>query len=274
MMTNRALIEDIDRLDLTPGAAAFWWIGQMSYVVKIGPTVCYFDPYLAPKPTRRVPPLLLPEEVSNAAWVFGSHNHSDHIDPTAIPGIAKGSPRARFVCSRVNRARVRDLGVSEGRIVSLDAGDAHEADGVKITAVAAQHEFFDRDPELGYPHLSFVVECGGVAVYHAGDTLKYDGLSAALSRWKLDLAFLPINGRDAVRFARGTIGNMTYQEAVDLAGDLAPRLTVPGHHDMFAHNAEDPDRFRAYMDVKFPRLRYWIGPHGTRVVLPPAGRAD
>lgn len=271
MATHGELIEEINRMELAPGAAAFWWIGQMSHIVKIGATVFYFDPYLAPRETRRVPPLLVPEEVTNADWVFGSHDHSDHIDPTAIPGIAKASPRARFVCSRVNRERVRGLSVPARRIVALDAGGSHREDGVTITAVAAQHEFFDRHAELGSPHLSFVVECGGVTVYHSGDTLKYDGLSAALSRWRFDLLFLPINGRDAVRFARGTIGNMTYQEAVDLAGDLAPRLTIPGHYDMFAHNAEDPRKFTDYMDVKFPELRYWVGSHGQAVVLPPAG---
>jgi len=241
----------------------------MGFILKIGAAVCYFDPYLAPKPTRRVPPLLRPEEVTNADLVFGSHDHSDHIDPTALPGIAAASPRARFVCSRVNRARLIGLGIPEGRVVALDDGGVHEAAGLRITAVAAQHEFFDRHAELGYPHLSFVVESGGATVYHAGDTLKYDGLSARLSRWGLDLAFLPINGRDAVRFTRGTIGNMTYQEAVDLAGDLSPRLTVPGHYDMFAHNAEDPRKFTEYMDAKFPALRYWVGPHGQAVTLLP-----
>jgi L-ascorbate metabolism protein UlaG (beta-lactamase superfamily) len=268
MPMHRELIEDINRLDLPPGAVAFWWIGQMSYIVKIGSTVFYFDPYLAPRETRQVPPMLLPAEVTNADWVFGSHDHSDHIDPTAISGITQASPRARFVCSRVNRARVGSLSVPDERIVALDDGWAHEADGVTITAVAAQHEFFDRHAELGYPHLCFILECGGATVFHSGDTLKYDGLSAKLSRWKFDVVFLPINGRDAVRFARKTIGNMTYQEAVDLAGDIQPRLTVPGHYDMFRHNGEDPKKFTDYMDVKFPHLKYRVGPHGEAVVLP------
>jgi L-ascorbate metabolism protein UlaG (beta-lactamase superfamily) len=267
MLMNEELIRDIDHLALAPEAAAFWWIGQMSYVVKIGGTVFYFDPYLAPRETRQVPPMLLPGEVTNADWVFGSHDHSDHIDPTAIPGIAQASPQARFVCSRVNRQRMESLGVPAERVVALDDGWTHEADGVRITAIAAQHEFFDVQAELGFPHLCFILECGGVTVFHAGDTLKYDGLSAKVSRWQIDVAFLPINGRDAVRFARKTIGNMTYQEAVDLAGDIQPRLTVPGHYDMFKHNAEDPKKFTDYMDVKFPRLKYWIGPHGEAAVL-------
>ena len=55
--------------------------------------------------------------------------------------------------------------------------------------------------------------------------------------------FLPINGRDAGRFRRNCLGNMTYQEAGDLAGELAPGWVVPCHYDMFAHNSEEVGRF-------------------------------
>jgi hypothetical protein len=35
--------------------------------------------------------------VTNPDWVFGSHDHSDHIEPLAVPGVAQTSPQARFV---------------------------------------------------------------------------------------------------------------------------------------------------------------------------------
>ncbi len=270
MKTGKALIADVNGLDLAEGAVAFWWLGQLSYIVKVAGKVLYFDPFLMPHAGRNVPPLVAPEEVTHADWVLGSHDHLDHIDPVAVPGIAAASPQARFVCSRVASAHVRELGVPEGRIVALDDGLTHEEDGVRITAVAAAHEFLDRDPELGYPYLCYVVEAGGVTILHTGDTVWYEGLLAKLSRWRFDLAFLPINGRDAERYARNCIGNMTYQEAVDLAGALRPRLTVPGHYEMFSNNSEDPQLFAAYMDVKYPGLRYWIGEHGEAVVLQPA----
>lgn len=272
MKTGKALIDDINGLELGEGAAAFWWLGQLSYAVKVAGKVLYFDPYLAPDSARNVPPLLAPEEVTHADWVFGSHDHGDHIDPVAVAGIAAAAPQARFVCSRVARAHLRALEVPEGRIVALDEGLVHEEDGVRITPIAAAHEFLDRHAELGHPYLCYVVEVDGVTILHAGDTVWYEGLLAKLSRWRFDLAFLPINGRDARRYASGCIGNMTYQEAVDLAGALRPRLTVPGHYEMFTSNSEDPQLFAAYMDVKYPGLAYWIGAHGEAVVLPASAR--
>jgi L-ascorbate metabolism protein UlaG (beta-lactamase superfamily) len=269
MLTGQKLLEDINNMTLPSGGVAFWWLGQLSFVVKVEDTVFYFDPYLAPNPRRRVPPLLSPEEVTNADWVFCSHDHGDHLDKVAIPGIAAASPQARFVCSKVASKRMTELNVPQDRVVTLDEGLVHEQAGVRISAIAAAHEFFDRDAELGYPYLGFIVEANGVTILHTGDTLRYDGIAAKLSPWKFDLAFMPINGRDAVRYARGTLGNMTYQEAVDLAGDLRPRLTMPGHYEMFEHNSADPKLFADYMDVKFPGLSYWIGGHGEAVVLPP-----
>jgi L-ascorbate metabolism protein UlaG (beta-lactamase superfamily) len=81
--------------------------------------------------------------------------------------------------------------------------------------------------------------------------------------------FLPINGRDAERYRRNTIGNMTYQEAADLAGALRPKVVAPMHYDMFAGNAEDPGRFLVYLHAKFPGQRAWAGRPGERFEVAP-----
>jgi L-ascorbate 6-phosphate lactonase len=271
MSTGRALIDEINALELESGSLAFWWLGQLGYAVKIQNTVYYIDPFLAPSPRRNVPPLLVPEQVTNADWVLGTHDHGDHIDGRAIPGIAAASPQARFVSSRVARPHLLQLGVPEERAIGLDEGLIIQEGDTTITPVASAHEFLDRDPELGYPYLGYVIEQDGVCVYHSGDTTRYEGLRLKLEHWSLDVVFLPINGRDAERYAHNTIGNMTYQETVDLAGELGPRLTVPGHYEMFSNNSEDPEKFAAYMRVKYPHLQYWIGEHGTAVIVPPRG---
>ena len=54
-------------------------------------------------------------------------------------------------------------------------------------------------------------------VYHAGDTIVTDELTSALALSDVDVALLPINGRDAEREARGIVGNMDAAEAVELA---------------------------------------------------------
>jgi len=110
------------------------------------------------------------------------------------------------------------------------------------------------------------VRVDGLTLCHMGDTCVYDGLTGRLkAAGEIDLLMLPINGRDAKRLRRNCIGNMTYQEAVDLAGQVTPRLTVPGHYDMFEGNTEDPALFASYMEIKYPERDFWIGQHARRV---------
>ncbi|MBT3268194.1 MBL fold metallo-hydrolase [Candidatus Poribacteria bacterium] len=267
MLQHEALLADVTSYESAPGSVAFWWMGQHSFIVRLGNHTIYIDPYLTPSDSRRTPPLLRPDEVTNADIVLCTHDHGDHIDPGAVPGIAAASPEAFFVAPRTARQRMLDLEVDPVRLVSLDAEDTYVAEGIRVTAVKGKHEFFDRDEALGYPYLGYVIEAGDVTVYHAGDTILYDGLIATLAPWRIDVAFLPINGRDARRLKANCLGNFTFQEAVDVAGDIEAGYAVPTHYEMFEFNSADPQDFVDYLAVKFPAIRTWVGEPGTRVVV-------
>ena len=270
MKTGSTLIAEIDACRVPNGECAFWWLGQHSFVVKLGDAVCYLDPFLSAFPGRQVAPLLAPGDVTNATVVLGSHDHADHIDRDAWPRMAAAAPQARFIVPEMLRAKVAaELGLPPARVLGVDLGRSVEVGGVKVSGVPAAHEFLDRDPATGlHPYLGFVVEAGGFTLYHAGDSCVYEGMQAVLRQWSFDLVFLPINGRDAQRLASGCIGNMTYQEAADLAGALRPGLTVPAHFEMFASNSENPQLFADYMRVKYPALATRIPQHGECVRVP------
>ena len=271
LLTGRQLIDDVDAAAPAAGECAFWWLGQQGFIVKLAARVLYLDPYLSPRADRRVPPLLAGSDVTNADIILGTHDHIDHIDRPALPAMAAASPQARIVIPELRRAGLaHDLAIDPARFVGMDDGATVELGGVRISAVASAHELLDRDAASGrYPYLGYVIEGGGVTIYHAGDCCMYEGLITKLRRWRFDLAFLPINGRDARRLRRGCIGNMTYQEAADLAGAIEPRLTVPAHYEMFEHNSQDPQPFVEYMQVKYPRLATCLPRHGQRIMLPP-----
>jgi L-ascorbate metabolism protein UlaG (beta-lactamase superfamily) len=251
-----------------PGEGAFWWMGQLSYIVKLGDKVLYLDPFLSPSKARTTPPLLKPTEVTNAAVITGSHDHGDHIDRPVWPALAAASPQAKFVVPALLLPELAAaLKIPEDRFVGLDDAASAEVAGLKITGVASAHEFLSQDPATGrYPFLGFVIEANGCRIYHSGDTCKYEGMETRLKKFGgFDVAFLPINGRDAPRLRSNCIGNMTFQEAVDLAGVVGVRLAVPSHWDMFKNNSEDPQKFADYMGVKFPRVRALVPKHGERV---------
>ena len=130
------------------------------------------------------------------------------------------------------------------------------APGLTIHALASAHEFLDRDAATGkYPYLGFVIEAGGCTFYHAGDCCLYEGLVTKLRAFSPHAMFLPINGRDARRLRANCIGNMTYQEAADLAGAVGCKLVVPTHYDMFAMNLGPADEFADYIHVKYPAMQ-------------------
>lgn len=269
MKRGRDLIMEINAAIVPPGRCILWWLGQHGYIVKFGRTVVYIDAFLSPVPGRQIPPLLSPGDITNADLVLGSHDHADHIDRPAWPGIAAASPRALFVVPALLRDSVaRDLNLGD-RVLGVDDGISIEHAGIRITGIPAAHEFLDPDPATGrHPCVGFMVEGNGFTLYHAGDTCIYEGLLAKLRRRTIDAMLLPINGRDAQRLARGCIGNMTYQEAADLAGAIRPRVTIPAHYEMFAQNSEDPVRFVDYMRVKYPGMDVRRLDHGVPVCLP------
>lgn len=268
MLTGMDLIRDIDECHVQPRQLAIWWLGQHGFVVKAGTSVIYLDPFLSPLPRRQVAPLLEAWQVQNASIICGSHDHVDHIDRDVWPGLAKASPAAMFLVPDLLRKDLaKDLGIPKERFLGLDDGRVVQIHGIRIHGIAAAHEFFDQDPVTErYPYLGYVIEANDCVIYHSGDCCNYEGLQTKLKKWDLDVMFLPINGRDAERLASGCIGNMTYQEAADLAGSLRPGLTVPAHYEMFANNSQDPQPFIAYMDVKYPYQRTALLEHGKRFV--------
>lgn len=272
MKNGLALIEEINNCVIKKGNIAFWWLGQMGYIVKLGETVIYLDAFISDHPGRNIPPLLGAHEVINADLIFGSHDHIDHIDREAWHQISLSSPKAKFVVPELLIKELsKDLKIPCNRFLGLNDATSIISRGLKITGIAGAHEFLDKDVVTGrYPYLGFIIEGSGCVLYHSGDTCIYEGLHSKLKKLnRIDVMFIPINGRDAKKYRANIIGNMTYQEAVDLAGDVKPGLVVPGHYEMFSSNSEDPLLFSDYLDAKYPDIHYWIGNHGDKVVVIP-----
>ena len=266
-LQGKQLLKEIEQTVCSQGEVAFWWLGQSSFVYKGKSKIVYIDLYLSESSQRQTPPPLKAEQVTNADLVLCSHDHGDHLDPETIKIVAQKSSNAFFIVPRPVFQRMLSLGIPNKRVIPLGANETKEIEEVKITGIKASHEFFDEHPELGFPYLGYIVEMNDVTFYHAGDTLLYEGMLTTLQKWKLDAVFLPINGRDATRYKNHCLGNMTFQEAVDLAGNLRPGLAVPMHYDMFAHNSEDPENFVDYLNVKYNNIPSWVGKVGEKVII-------
>ena len=247
------LVGRIDALEIGGRSLAFWGLGQVGVAIKGPGGVIYIDPYLTDsdgeggRVPRTFPPPLDPAAVTNASAVLLTHVHIDHTDPETVLPLSEASPEARFVASFTSRDALVEAGLESGRIVVPEVGEPMEISGATVTAVPSAHTELEYDVGRGYPYLGYVIECNGVTVYHAGDTVVYDGMIETLSAWKVDVAFVPINGRDYFRTSRNIIGNTNFREAAELVETLDIGLLVPTHYDLISGNTADPGQFVSHL---------------------------
>jgi L-ascorbate 6-phosphate lactonase len=257
------------------------FLGQSGLRLAYAGFVVYIDPYLsefvrdtADDPerwARRFPPPIAPGDVDDADVVLVTHEHDDHLDPDTLGPIAAASAGVRFVVP----AAALDAAV--GRLpadATIDTvrgtGDAHEYGPFRVVAVPAAHSS-GYDVELGpdgHRWLGFVIEVAGRRLYHAGDTVRHAAVVEAVrATGPIDVAFLPINGRDAYREAFDIIGNLWPREAADFAVEIGAAAVVPLHHDVFAFNSVRPGDLADYAEERRLPLEIRVLPAGVSTVI-------
>ncbi|WP_037217396.1 MBL fold metallo-hydrolase [Rhizobium sp. IBUN] len=230
--------------------ATLAWLGQAGFLIRQNGLTIVIDAYLSDSlaekyrdtkfPHRRMMPApVAANELRGVDWLLCTHGHTDHMDPGTIPALLAANPQARVLAPRAEKARAIERGVPEDRLVLIDAGESVDLGGVTVTATPSAHEDLRRN-EDGYLFLGFVLSGGGVTIWHSGDTIPFPGLAEWLMPFRVDLALLPVNGRDALRAANGVPGNLTLEEAVGLADEIGARAMIGHHFGLFDFNTIDP----------------------------------
>jgi len=127
----------------------------------------------------------------------------------------------------------------------MNDGVQRDAAGFTIRGIPSAHDLPETDAEGNHLYLGYVLEAGGRAIYHSGDTRSWDGLTGRLAAFDLDIGLLPINGWAPGRRVKG---NLDIDEAVTLGLAAGMRLVVPHHFNMFEFNTGDPGAFLAAAD--------------------------
>lgn len=234
-----------------------WWLGQSGFLVQWEGRDLLFDPYLSDSLTekyaatdkphvRMIERVIEPERLDFVDVVTSSHNHTDHLDAETLVPLMRANPSAMLVIPEANREFVSDrLGIDLEAPIGLDVGEQCEVAGFHLTGVPAAHETIDRDESGRMTHLGYIVEFGPWTIYHSGDTVRYAGMADRLREWSIDVALLPINGRNP---ERRVAGNLDGEEAARLANEVGARVVIPCHYDMFEFNTASTEPFRAEAD--------------------------
>ena len=255
------LIAQIDSLTVPRGQLALWSLGQAGFVIKGGDTIAYIDPYLSDSieaaggPSRRFPIPIDPRQAGHARVVFATHEHADHVDVATLGPLMAAAAGATLITSPQGRALALQADIADERIRLARLGERVELAGLAYTATPAAHYSYEVDQQGHARWMGFLIECNGVTLYHSGDTVVIPEIFEALSGRPIDIALLPINGRDFFREQLNIIGNMWPGEAIDLAVQLKARVLLGIHNDLFAGNRVNPGTLFDELDRRAPWQR-------------------
>jgi L-ascorbate 6-phosphate lactonase len=223
------------------------WLGQAGFCLEAEGLRILIDPFLSDHEARMfVPPDAAPL-ATGVDWVLVTHEHLDHFDKDFLRTVERHSPKATLVLPSPLVGEASAVAPLLD-VIGIRPGDRlFLSPAVGLHVVPAWHGFEVAD---GYTqghtadgacrYVGYVVRLPGCAVYHSGDTIITDELRAALAAERIDVALLPVNGRDYYRESIGLVGNMDAREAVALAGELDIEMLIPMHWDMFAGNTVRP----------------------------------
>jgi L-ascorbate metabolism protein UlaG (beta-lactamase superfamily) len=238
------------------GLMSFWWLGQAGFSFLIGEKRILIDPYLSDSlakkykdrefPHKRMMPVpVSPSEIKSPDWILVTHRHTDHMDPETLIPLAEANPDMKIVLPAAWYSHALQLGLNEKQISKIEAGEEiNLAEGLSVEAIPSAHEEIETDADGNHLYLGYIIRymekhdetVRNLTLYHSGDCVPFPSLGNLLRDKNIDIAFLPVNGRDSYRRERGVPGNFTLNEAMNLCMDSNLPWLIPHHFGMFEFN--------------------------------------
>ena len=220
----------------------------------------FLDPYLSDACERlhgfkRLSlPAVAAEEVE-ADWVILTHEHTDHLDPDALPVICRNNPTCRFAGPIGCVPGLQQAGVPAERLVVLDPNNRHDLGDLVVHTVPADHG------DLSPTALALVLDFTGIRVMATGDSSWRPRLFRPLYDLKPDVILAPING---------AFGNMSHLDAAMMVAEARPRLAIPCHFWTLAEQgAGDPGGFVNACGRLCPEVRTVLLSPGEEFTIEP-----
>ena len=254
--------------------ATLTWHGQAGFEIAGNGRRIVLDPFLSAHPRRRVAASATVPDLAGSDVVLCTHEHADHLDLPTLLALAALSPTTCFVVPAPLVSLVHSHGIARERVLPAVDGERFDFRAIPVDVVPAEHGRtvddaygFGRDSEGPARFVGYVVEMCGLRIYHSGDTTWWDGLDQLLRSLRIDVALLPINGRDRAREQEGIVGNLDATEAARLAVRSGAKLVVPMHWDAIEGNGGDPAELVAALAREQSTLSVLIPERGRRVTL-------
>ncbi len=205
------------------------WLGHSGFLLEGDSKKIYIDPFEIDEE---------PAFDDKADILLITHEHFDHCSPEDIRKVRRSDSTTLIPenCSLQFRGDARRI--AEGDILA----DGLEIKGVRIEVVPAYNidkPYHPRGLGVGY-----IVELGGLRIYHAGDCDFFPEMESI----KADVALLPIGGTYT----------MNEEEAASAAAVISPKVVIPMHYGKSEGTQADPEKFKALVHGKNPEINVTI----------------
>lgn len=224
------------------------WLGQAGFIFLFNGKYFLIDAYLSDflskkyKGTiyphiRLIEPPILPENVYNIDYFLSTHAHTDHMDSETIRPISNNNLECKFITPSSELEEAIKRGMPNDRIITINAKQEIKIDDrISIIAVPSAHESLKVNDKGEHHFIGYIFKFQNLTLYHSGDCIPYKDLQKNLQKYAIDIALLPINGRDEKRFRNGIMGNFHPHEVLDLSQKLNIKHLIVHHFGMFAYN--------------------------------------
>ncbi len=246
------------------------WIGQAGFIFKFRNKFFIIDPYLSDYLSKKYKGKLFPhirlmdipislDQLTSIDYILSTHAHSDHMDPETITILCDKNSEVKIIVPAAELEEAVNRGAKPHQIIQLNDGEFLSLEKeISITGVAAAHETFKVNDKGQHHFLGYVFDFDGVRIYHSGDCIPYDGLIKKLKELRIDLALLPINGRDEYRLKNNIAGNFLTSEVIDVCKSAKIEALIVHHFGMFAYNTVTKEELEDLRKSSSSQLQIFI----------------
>ncbi|TFG08006.1 MAG: MBL fold metallo-hydrolase [Promethearchaeota archaeon] len=252
------------------GVIQLTWLGQAGFAIHFKNKLFIIDPYLSDYLSKKYKGKLfphirlmdipiLPEKIRNLDYILSTHAHSDHMDPETITVLSQNNPKCKMIVPSAEIEEAINRGARHEHLISANAEQIIKIDNdLKIIGMAAAHEKLKVNEKGEHHFLGYIFCLDEIKIYHSGDCIPYEGLSKKLKNLEIDIALLPINGRDEYRLENGIAGNFKIPEVLNLCKQAKIEHLIVHHFGMFAYNTVSDEQLRSLEKISSKNLKIII----------------